>query len=69
MTWIIISTGRSSLSSRVQLAGDWIRDIAQLLLLLLEIRGHGRGGVLLEPVGGFFDGLQELFRKSLARSE
>ena len=50
----------SSLRGTVKLAGDWVCDVGQLLLLLLEVLGSGRGSVLLDPVGGLLDGLEKL---------
>lgn len=48
--------------SGVQLARDGVGHIAQLLLLLLEILRARRGGVLVQPVGGFLDGFEELLQ-------
>lgn len=53
-TW---TTGRA-----VELAGDGVGDVGQLLLLLLEVLGLRGGGVLLEPVAGLLDGVQNLLR-------
>lgn len=44
----------------VHLGSDGVRDVRQLLLLLLEILGGGLGAVLLEPVGSLLDGLKDL---------
>jgi hypothetical protein len=48
-------------SPSVELGGDGVRDVGQLLLLLFEVFGSGGGGVLFEPVGCFLDGFEDLF--------
>jgi hypothetical protein len=55
---IILTTWSTSTS--IQLASDWVCDVRQLLLLLLEVFGGCGGGVLLEPAGGFLDSLEKL---------
>jgi hypothetical protein len=57
---LVIVIGTSCLA--VKLAGDGVCDIRELLLLFLEIFGGGSSGVLVEPVGGFLDSLEKLFR-------
>ena len=47
------------LSRAIKLAGNWIRNIGQLLLLLLELLGGGGSGVLLEPLGGLLNGVED----------
>lgn len=49
-------------SGAVKLAGDGVSDVRQLLLLLLEVLSLRGGGVLLEPVVGLLDGVQDLSR-------
>jgi hypothetical protein len=56
---LVVLATRSSGTS-IQLASDGVGDIAQLLLLLLEIFGLGVLGVLLKPVGGFLDSFEKL---------
>lgn len=56
---LIVLATRSS-GTGIQLAGDGVGDVAQLLLLLLEILGLSVLGVLLKPVGGFLDGFEKL---------
>jgi len=51
---------RSSLGGTVKLARDWVCDIGELLFLLFEIFRGGGGGVLVEPLGGFLDSVEEL---------
>lgn len=46
-------------SRAVKLAGNWIGNIGQLFLLLLELLGGGGSGVLLEPLGGLLNGVQD----------
>lgn len=55
---VIILLSCSSGSS-VHLAGDWVSDVRELLLLLLELLGGGGSGVLLEPLGGLLDGVED----------
>lgn len=62
--WLIVTiiwhaSGTATLT--VQLAGDWVRNAAELLLLLLEVFGGGSSGVLLDPVLGLFNGLEKLW--------
>jgi hypothetical protein len=56
---LIVLATRSS-GTGIQLAGDGVGDVAQLLLLLLEILGLSVLGVLLKPVGGFLDRFEKL---------
>ena len=49
---------RSTLA--VQLAGDWVRHIGQLLLLLLKVLSRCGGSVLVEPVSGLLNGIKNL---------
>lgn len=42
----------------VQLAGDRVSNVRQLLLLLLKVLGGGSGSVVLEPVVDLLDGVQ-----------
>lgn len=51
---------RHASRAAVQLAGDGVRDIRELFLLLFEVFACGGGGVLVKPLGGFFDGFEEL---------
>ena len=57
---LLIVTARSA--SRVQFAGNGVRDVGELLFLLVEVFRCGGCGVLFEPFGGFFDGVEDLFR-------
>jgi hypothetical protein len=58
---VILRTTRST-SSSVELGGDGVCDVGQLLLLLFEVFSGGGGGVLFEPVGSFLDSFEDLFR-------
>ena len=49
-------------TTAVQLAGDRVRDVRQLLLLLLEVLGGGSSRVLFEPVSGLLDSVEDLNR-------
>lgn len=43
----------------VQLAGDRVGNVRELLLLLLKVLGGSGGGVVLEPVVDLLDGVQD----------
>ncbi len=58
LRFIIRSLGART--TRVQFAGDGVGHVRELLLLLLEVLGRGRGGVLIEPLGSFLDGIDNL---------
>lgn len=51
---ILISRSRA-----IELAGDGVGHVGQLLLLLLEVLGGGFGSVVLEPVSDLLDGVQD----------
>jgi hypothetical protein len=53
----------------IQFAGDWVCNVGQLFLLLLEIFAAGRRCVLLEPVGRFFHGLEDLSERERVSKE
>jgi len=55
---LIVTTGLAG--TLVQLAGDGICHGRELLLLLLEVLSGGSGAVLLEPLGGLLDSVQDL---------
>lgn len=44
----------------VHLGGDGVSDVGQLLLLLLKVLGVGLGAVLLKPLSGLLDSLEDL---------
>jgi hypothetical protein len=56
--WLLVTSWWSA--SGVKLAGNGVGDLAELLSLLLKVFGGGGGGVLLEPLGGFLNGLEKL---------
>ena len=58
MSGVILSLGATA--ATVQLAGNGVCDVRELLLLLLEVLSVGGTGVLLEPVGGLLNGLKDL---------
>ena len=60
---LIFATRLASCTAAVQLAGDGVGHVGQLLLLLLEVLSRGRGSVLLEPLGSLLDSVQDLVRK------
>lgn len=64
---VIVTTGTAS--GAVKLAGDGVGDVGQLLLLLLEVLGFGGGSVLLEPLVGLLDGVQDLLKMLAVCSE
>lgn len=51
---VILLGGRA-----IQLAGDGVGHVGQLLLLLLEVLGGSSGSVVVEPVGHLLDGIQD----------
>lgn len=53
------------IAAAIKLAGDGVCDIAQLLLLLLEVLHRGVFGVLLKPICGLLNSFQELRSISL----
>jgi len=57
---LVVLSAAWTTSASVELGGDGVGDVGQLLLLLFEIFGVGGGGVLFEPVGGFLDGFEDL---------
>jgi hypothetical protein len=59
------ATGARALTAAVHLACDWVGDVGQLLLLLFKVFGRGGGGVLLDPVLGFLNSLEELMDAKL----
>lgn len=56
----LVVVAASATSSLVHLGGDGVRDVRELLLLLLEILCSSLGGVLFEPILGLLDGIEEL---------
>ena len=59
---VIIATSAAGTALAVQLAGDGVRDVGELLLLLLKVLRRGRGRVLVEPLGRLLDGIQDLVK-------
>lgn len=55
----LVITGTAS-ATGVELAGDGIGDVGQLLLLLLKVLGGGSGTVLIEPLGSLFNSVEKL---------
>jgi len=56
------STGTTSATTAIELACNWVGDIAELLLLLVKVLG-GRGStVLVKPVLSLLDGIQKLLK-------
>ena len=63
-TWLIVLFSAAfrgwRFAAPVQFTRDRVRDVAQLLFLLLKVLRRGRGAILLEPFGGFLDGVKKL---------
>ena len=57
---IVVGHASGTASAAVKLAGDGVGDIAELLLLLIEVFGSGIGGVVVEPVLDLLDGVKDL---------
>ena len=55
---ILLATGAAS--TLVHLGGDGVSDVGQLLLLLLEVLSGGVSAVLLEPLVGLLDSVEDL---------
>lgn len=53
------------LAAPIQFTSDGVGDVAELLLLLLEVLGRGGRAVLLKPFGGFLDGVKKLEQLSV----
>lgn len=51
-------------SRAIELAGNGVGDVGELLPLLLEVLGGGSGSVLLQPVGNLLDGVENLEKLS-----
>jgi len=58
---LIAVVWHSARAATVQLAGDGVCHATEFLLLLIEVLGRGRSGVLFEPVLSFLDGFEDLF--------
>ncbi len=58
--WLIVAIIRHTSGSAVHLTRDRIRDVAELLLLLLKVFGSRGGRVLFQPILSFFDCLEDL---------
>lgn len=54
---LVLTSARTRL---VDLGGDGVCDARQLLLLLVVVLGGSRGAVLLEPLEGLLDGVEDL---------
>lgn len=58
---VVVGHASSTASTAVKLAGDGVCDVAELLLLLIEVLGGGLGGVVVEPVLSLLDSIKDLF--------
>lgn len=58
---IVVGHASSTTSAAVKLAGNGVGNVAELLLLLIEVLGGSIGGVVVEPVLGLLDGIKDLF--------
>lgn len=56
---LIVLATRST-ARAVELAGDGVGHVRQLLLLLLKVLSGGSGGILLEPFSSLLDGINDL---------
>ena len=59
---IVVGHASSTSGSAVELAGDGVGDVAELLLLLIEVLCEGSGCVVDKPVLSLLDSLENLFR-------
>lgn len=58
---IVVGHASGTASAAVKLAGDGVGNVAELLLLLIEVLGGSIGGVVVEPVLDLLDGVKNLF--------
>lgn len=61
---VLLATGATS--TLVHLGGDGVSDVGQLLLLLLEVLGSGLSAMLLEPLVGLLDSVEDLGKLACA---
>jgi len=55
---IVVGHASGTASAAVKLAGDGVGNVAELLLLLIEVLGGSIGGVVVEPVLDLLDGVK-----------
>lgn len=55
VSWLLRAGAGTSV---VELAGDWVSDVAELLLLLIKVFLGGISRVLLEPLKSLLDGIE-----------
>jgi hypothetical protein len=65
---IVVGHASSTASAAVKLAGDGVGDVAELLLLLVKVLGGSLSGVVVEPVLGLLDSIENLFTMSVSCS-
>ena len=58
---IIVGHASSTASAAVKLAGNGVGDVAELLLLLIEVFSSSIGGVVVEPILDLLDGVKNLY--------
>jgi hypothetical protein len=57
---VVILLSTSATSALVHLGGDRVSDVGKLLLLLLEVLSGSVSTVLIEPLVGLLDGVEDL---------
>lgn len=57
---VALLAGTLATSSLVHLGGDGVGDVGKLLLLLLKVLSGSLGSVLVEPLLGLLDSLEDL---------
>jgi hypothetical protein len=65
---IVVGHASSTASAAVKLAGDGVCDVAELLLLLVKVLGGCLSSVVVEPVLGLLDSIENLFIVSVGWS-
>jgi hypothetical protein len=56
----LVILGTRAPGTGIQFAGNGVRDVGQLLLLLFKVLCGGRSAVLVEPLSCFLDCVEDL---------
>lgn len=66
---IVVGHASSTASAAVKLTGDGVGNVAEFLLLLIEVLGGSIGGIVVEPVLDLLDGVKNLLLMSVRVSQ
>ena len=61
------SASTTGTTAAIELAGNWVGDVAELLLLLVEVLCVCGSTVLVEPVLSLLDGFEKLIMSLVLR--